>query len=514
MKTNNFTIKTISCLVAMAVLMFGCHKDAPDHIGFEVYTWDQNDQEAGNAKPILLTSLIDVPAPLATTDAGYIAEVAEVTNRIATATDEERENAAYWGNNPAIRWNEIARELAAKYNLAPAPNPDGTYPVPSALNPGVYPYFPFAHPPYASRMFAYLSAATFDAMICSWKAKYVFNRPPAYSASSDIKPMFGNSTLPSYPSEGAATAGVAKAILSAMFPLEKDFVNQKAEEHKNALLISGYNVKSDIEAGINLGQAVADVFLTRSKSDGMSKAQTSKAVADSIKGVAQAKYGWSFKNFETPERKIGIVPGFGKVKPWSVNDITTIRAPRPPAIDTDEYKEDAEELVNVQNNLTKEQRRIAIFWADGTNTYTPPGHWNRIACDAIISDKMNPVRTARTLAYMNMAIQDAGIACWDTKYEYHYPRPNQQIAGFKSLLGTPNFPGYVSGHSSFSSAAASVLSYIFPTQKSNFEAWAEEASVSRVYGGIHFRFDCTEGIALGARAAAPTILKAQQDGLK
>jgi membrane-associated phospholipid phosphatase len=162
--------------------------------------------------------------------------------------------------------------------------------------------------------------------------------------------------------------------------------------------------------------------------------------------------------------------------------------------------------------MTEEKRKIANWWSDGLGTYTPPGHWNKFAKDLIIKYKMNPLRSARTFAYMNMAIMDAGISCWDAKYYYHYPRPIQTIPGFKVILGTPNFPSYTSGHSTFSAAAAEVLAYIFPAEAELSRSWAREAAESRIYGGIHYRFDAEVGITQGKNVAQYTINAAKADG--
>lgn len=515
MKLNNI-LKSLALFSVLTVSFLGCEDEYLNHVPYSIYEWADNDAEGGQWKPVLISTptQFEIPTPLPFTDAAYQKELQDAATLIANATQSDKDEALYWGNNPMVRWNEITRELAAKYNLAPAPNPDGTFPVPSAANPGVYPFFPWTHPPFASRMYAYLSAATFDAMIVTWNAKYKYNRPAAYKNKSDIVPLFGQTTLPSYPSDGATAAACAKAILQAMFPLEKDYISERYDNCLKALKIGGHNVQSDIDAGALIGQNVAVEFINRSKTDGMSKAQAPKTVADSIKNAAINKYGWFYQSLEVPERKIGLNAMFGQVKTWTVTNLEAIRSPVPPSFDSEKFKESAQELVDIQDNLTKEQRRIAIFWADGTNTYTPPGHWNRIACDAIVEAKMNPLRTARTLAYMNMSVQDAGIACWETKYHYHYPRPNQKIEGFKTLLGTPNFPGYVSGHSTFSAGAAGVLSYIFPNKKDFFEAWADEASKSRIYGGIHFDFDCSEGLILGYKVASITVERAKADGSK
>src|SRR5690606_9665158 len=97
------------------------------------------------------------------------------------------------------------------------------------------------------------------------------------------------------------------------------------------------------------------------------------------------------------------------------------------------------------------------------------------------------------------------------KYYYHYPRPIQTIPGFKTILGTPNFPSYASGHSMFSGAAAEVLSYFFPSEQATFTKWAEEAAMSRVYGGIHYRFDSEEGVGTGRAIGRYSIARAKLD---
>lgn len=111
-----------------------------------------------------------------------------------------------------------------------------------------------------------------------------------------------------------------------------------------------------------------------------------------------------------------------------------------------------------------------------------------------------------------MAIVDAGISCWDAKYYYHYPRPIQSIPGFKTILGTPNFPAYTSGHSTFSAAAAEVLSHFFPAEAAQYKKWAEEAAMSRVYGGIHYRFDAEIGLSQGKKVGTYSVNRAIKDG--
>jgi len=161
----------------------------------------------------------------------------------------------------------------------------------------------------------------------------------------------------------------------------------------------------------------------------------------------------------------------------------------PPALDSKEFKDALAEVKSISDNRTREQWRIADYWADGGGTFTPPGKWNFIAESLIRKNNFNELRCARTLALMNMAIMDAGICCWDVKYYFYIPRPSQMDPSIKTATGIPNFPSYTSGHATFSGAGSTVLEYIFPNDATSLKLQAEEAVLSRLYGGIHYSFD-------------------------
>jgi membrane-associated phospholipid phosphatase len=122
------------------------------------------------------------------------------------------------------------------------------------------------------------------------------------------------------------------------------------------------------------------------------------------------------------------------------------------------------------------------------------------------------VRWARNFALLNMAEMDAAISCWDIKYHYFNPRPTQMNASIKTLTGIPNFPSYVSGHSMFSGAAATILGHIVPERASAYMSMAQEAANSRLIGGIHYRGDCTVGLAVGQNVGIFAIQRATTDG--
>jgi membrane-associated phospholipid phosphatase len=134
------------------------------------------------------------------------------------------------------------------------------------------------------------------------------------------------------------------------------------------------------------------------------------------------------------------------------------------------------------------------------------------------SAKLDTPRAARLFAGLNVALNDAALAVWDTKFTYWSPRPVNAIRdlgldpNWRSLLPTPTFPSYVSGHSGYSAAAAAVLSYFFPSDAATFDAKAQEAAVSRLYGGIHFRSDNDQGAAIGKKIGDLTVQRLKQDG--
>ncbi|GAB3231328.1 phosphatase PAP2 family protein [Algoriphagus aestuariicola] len=491
-----------------------CHKDLPTELEFESYQYASLDEDGGEWSPVLISagSELEIPVPAETSSSAYQSELAMTKSAIQNMTAAQKENLTRWTNNPVVRWNEIALELIAKYNLIPGPNADGTYTLPNPATPEGPPGFPFAHPPYASRALAYLSVAQFDGLIAAWHYKYLYNRPAAYQVDSSIPFAYIKQEIPAYPSDGAVIASSSRKILTAMFPLEAAYLEQKEKEHLESLLLSGEFVSSDVEAGSKIGNDIAAKALARASTDGMKNAQTSKAVSDSIANAAFERFGWKWVNLESPQRPVGLTPLFGKVKMWNVPNVEATRPGMPPVPGSEEYEADVKMLKDYAAKRTLEHRKIANFWQDGLGTYTPPGHWNDFANRFIVKYKMSTLRAARTLAYMNMAIMDGGISCWDAKYYYHYPRPIQQIDGFETIAGTPNFPSYTSGHSVFSAAASEVLAYIFPNEASMVRAWAEEAAVSRVYGGIHWSFDATVGTQQGRNVAQYSINRAASDG--
>jgi membrane-associated phospholipid phosphatase len=203
-------------------------------------------------------------------------------------------------------------------------------------------------------------------------------------------------------------------------------------------------------------------------------------------------------------------PLAGTWRTWNLAAGSQFRPPPPPAFGGDEYQQEVREVYEVSLSLTDEQKHIAELWADGAGTVTPPGHWNLIALELIRANDLSLRAAARVLAALKTAQADAFIAAWDAKYAYWTERPVTAIQrelepNWLPYLTTPPFPSYVSGHSATSGAASEILGQVFPEEAPRLAGLAEEAAVSRLYGGIHFRSDNEAGLALGRQVAQAAV---------
>ncbi len=218
-----------------------------------------------------------------------------------------------------------------------------------------------------------------------------------------------------------------------------------------------------------------------------------------------------------------LLPNWGTVRTFAVTGDLPCGLEPPP-----EYSEDpasaffaeAIEVYDTGVSLTDEQKLIARFWSDDPMlSPTPPGHWASILIEIATRDALPVDRLADALARLGMAVADAFIVCWRVKFEVDLVRPVTYIRRlidpkFEPLLNTPPFPEYPSGHSSQSGAAYAVLEAIFgqdfafddATHEADglpvrtfpsFKAAAEEAAISRLYGGIHFRAAIENGLTQG-----------------
>ena len=364
-------------------------------------------------------------------------------------------------------------------------------------------------PPASSRAYALVAVAAYDAMVAAWNAKYAYNRPVPAAA----RPLDDPGPDPSYPNEHAAVAGAASRVLAHLFPEQPaPRLEAAAAEAADSRVWAGAARRSDVDAGLALGRAVAADVIGYARADG------SDRVWDGTRppGIGRGPRFWEPQPGSVANP---VSPLAGTWKPWVLTSGRQLRPGPPPAFGTPEFLAQAREVVEVKRGLTEEQKRAATFWAGGRGTPLPAGIWNQVVLALL--DDLRPTRpqAERALALANVAMADAGIAAWDAKYAYWDPRPENGVrdAGIEPgwepyLVDTPFFPSYISGHSTYSGAVAEVLSYLFPHRTKDFHDTALEASSSRLWGGIHWRRDAEVGLDVGRRIGLAVVERAKADG--
>lgn len=284
----------------------------------------------------------------------------------------------------------------------------------------------------------------------------------------------------------AAVDGAASTVLPYFFPDRAAFFESLAQ-------------RSAGERGFETGARAGRRLLERAAGDGADTPWT-----------GTIPVGPEFWVPTPPGFLPPLLPGWGQVEAWNVDEPATLLSPPPPRPGSAAFAAELQEVYDVSQTLTPEQRAIALFWADGAGTFTPPGHWNAIATDLLETHPLSLDDEALLFATMNTAQADAFICAWLTKYTYWSLRPVTAIQReldptWMPLITTPPFPGYISGHSTTSAAAATVLSSFFPDEAEQLDAWASEAAVSRLYGGIHFRSDNETGLTVGAAVGQAAV---------
>jgi membrane-associated phospholipid phosphatase len=349
-------------------------------------------------------------------------------------------------------------------------------------------------PPIASRSLAILHASIYDAVNGIDRTHEIYLVPSAVPASA---------------SRPAAASAAAHLTLVNLFP-----ANASSFDALHAAILATIPNGPQKTAGIVWGEFVANQILGARANDG------SDAIVQPPGGSGPGVW------IPTPPAFLPyLLPQWGFVVPFGMTSSSQFRPPGPPSLDSQQYAADYEEVKQlgaaVGSTRTPDQTEIALFWADGAGTETPPGHWNSIAQIIGAAHGTTLEENARLFALLNIAMADAAICSWDAKLTYHFWRPVTAIAfaepqlNWISFIVTPPFPDYTSGHSTFSAAAATVLPLFFGTENLPFTTGsdflpgvyrsfstctdaAQEAALSRIYGGIHFRTASEDGLQAGA----------------
>lgn len=310
----------------------------------------------------------------------------------------------------------------------------------------------------------------------------------------------------------AAIAG--GMVSSALFPGRRGQFEQLREQMLDA--ISPAPTSEEWTAAM---RCATDLLETRS-ADGASR---------SVTYVPRARRGdWRRTPpfFRPPE-----LPQWPGVRTFAIADPKALVPAGPPALESTAWVAALDEVHRLgarqSGERTADQATTARFWSDFSYTTTPPGHWNEIAAHVARTRNFDERKTARLFAVLNVAMADAGIVCWEAKYRYNFWRPVTALAddpgdAWQPLLSTPAHPEYPSGHSAFSGAAAAVLAAFVGSDECAFAVRSDalpgvargfhrfsdaamEISLSRVYGGIHFRFSCEDGLQIGRDVAVEVL---------
>ncbi len=360
-------------------------------------------------------------------------------------------------------------------------------------------------PPKAARAMACVNVSIFDAVngILGGFTPYHVTDPAPAGASPE-----------------AAAIAAAHRGLVALYPAQ-----QATFDAAKAASLAAIPDGPAKTAGIAWGEQVADAIL--------------ELRADDHSGAIdpwESPLGGGWWLATPPAFAPPLLPNWPRVTPWAMASTTEFRPAAPPAPNDAEYAaafREVKRLGRVNSpSRTADQTQIALFWADGGGTETPPGHWITIAGGISRDRGLSLAENARLFALLSITVADAAIVSWDVKYAYNNWRPVTGIqhadqdgnpdtdadASWLPLIATPPFPSYSSGHSTFSGSSSRLLAHFFGTDDiafstvsdglpgvtrsfTSFSQAAEEAGQSRIYGGIHWQFDNTAGLESGRSLA-------------
>jgi membrane-associated phospholipid phosphatase len=364
-----------------------------------------------------------------------------------------------------------------------------------ALLPDVRP----ATPVRSARILALVNTAMYDALVATWDAKYAYMRRAPSLVDSRVRQLVSVADVPTYPSEHAAVAAAAAAVLSYAFPFDDTLRFHRLERDAgDARVIAGAAYRSDVDAGYAIGRAVGARAIARASLDG--------SVA--IVAMTPPTAAWAWKPTPPKRVKDPFDPAAGTWRTWTINSGDQFRPPPPPLPGSSRFITDLNELLSIGMTRTTAQADSVRYWA----TDAPSSRWEVFMDDEIARHQLGPLHASRALALASTAMADALIACWDAKFFYWLERPISADTTLKTAISTPPFPSYPSGHSTQSAAAAEVFAYLFPDRAEYYRQKANEASVSRVLAGIHYRFDIEAGEELGRKVGAAAVTRAKGDG--
>jgi membrane-associated phospholipid phosphatase len=289
-----------------------------------------------------------------------------------------------------------------------------------------------------------------------------------------------------HPSMRAAVGAASVRTLAYLYPTQISALEDRLDAFLDSPASPGQPY-ADVQAGETIGKAVGDQVVARAQGDNFFAPWTGTVpVGPGIWFSATAPVGATI----------------GQARTFFLTSGSQFRPPPPPAFGSAEFLAALAEVRQISDTRTAAQVATAVFWNLPAGTHQPPGYWNAEGARLAVQYRLNERRAAHLFALMNMVAYDAIVASHEAKFAYWLLRPTMADPAITLPIGLPNFPSYPSNHAAISAGMARVLGDAFPAESARLDALADEAALSRVYGGIHFRFDGEAGLTLGRTIAA------------
>ncbi|MEP6844917.1 MAG: vanadium-dependent haloperoxidase [Panacibacter sp.] len=384
-------------------------------------------------------------------------------------------------------------------------------------------------PPVAARIYAYTSLASYEAIRYS---------KPGYVSIAEKLNGFGPMPAPEKDQQYNYTLAATKAFCTVAYNVRifSDTVLHRYEDSIENVFKE--QLPQDVyKRSVAFGDTVGKTVLMRAKKD---MYKETRGMEKYLGSDADGKWQPT-----SPDYFDGTEPYWWMIKPFALDTCSQFR-PAPPFVfskdSTSNFYKMVKEVYTVNKNLTDSQKNIASYWDDNpfvvqhaghlmfaNKKITPGGHWMGITAIACRKTNADAVKTAQAYCLTSAALLDGFISCWDAKYSYEYVRPITLINSWldrdwNAFLQTPPFPEYTAGHATISGAASTALThefgeifsfhdnsdsaYIGMTRDfTSFKQAAAEASVSRLYGGIHFKPSLDTSLVRGAMVGENLIKK-------
>jgi membrane-associated phospholipid phosphatase len=287
-----------------------------------------------------------------------------------------------------------------------------------------------------------------------------------------------------HPSEQGAVTGASAAVLTYLFPSAATFIETQVAVQEAAPQWPGEK-HTEFDAGEQIGRSVGADVVAHAQTDRFNAVWTGTVPTGPGKWISSGP---------------PVFPLLGQMRTFFMTSGSQFRPGPPPTFGSPEFLSALAEIRQFSDTRTAEQLRIAQFWAAPSPSLVA-GYWNEQASALIVDRHMSEREAAHAFALMNMAAMDANIASHDAKYTYWFIRPTQADPGITLAVPLPNHPSYPSNHAAVSGAAANILSHLFPSDKSHLASLAQEAAISRLYAGIHYRFDMDAGLEIARQVS-------------